>query len=107
MIDFFGRKAKAELAYHKAMLEDAESRIRELADIIRENDQLIYNMAQKTSWPEQRPLFNQLQAGQESRMKAESNRIGAIMQKELIDVYAPRENHKSITQLGSGIKRTS
>lgn len=88
MIDFFGRKARAELAYHRAMLVDAESRIRELADIIRENDQLIYNMAQKTDWPSQRPFFNQLQSGQESRMKAESNRINDIMQEELIKVYS-------------------
>jgi len=94
MIDLFGRKARAELHALRVSLDltridldKAESRIRELADIIRENDQLIYQMAQKTSWDQQRPLFNQLQAGQESRMCAESNRINSILQKELIEVY--------------------
>lgn len=94
MIDFFGRKSRAELAAVQSALEftrndldAANARIRELADIIRENDQLIYQMSQKTSWDQQRPLFNQLQVGQESRMKAESNRINSILRKELIEVY--------------------
>lgn len=95
MIDFFGWKAKAKVeALDRACnilqdeLDARNATIRELADIIRENDQLIYNMAQKTDWPSQRPFFNKLQSGQESRMKAESNRINDIMQKELIKVYS-------------------
>lgn len=98
MIDFFGRKARAELAaeraHNKALLAEnirvttaAEFRMRELADIIRENDLLIWNMSQRTSWPEQRPFFNDLQTGMEARKTAESNRINDIMRKELIGVY--------------------
>lgn len=97
MIDFFGRKAKAKSeALDRAcnILQDElgarNATIRELADIIRESDQLIWQMAQKTSWPEQRPFFNRLQEGQESRMKAESNRINDIMQEELIKVYSSK-----------------
>jgi len=37
------------------------SRIRELADIVRENDQLIYQMANRMNWTEMRPFFNELQ----------------------------------------------
>lgn len=101
MIDFFGRKARAErealqrefndLANRHMRLIDenhnADSRIRELADIIREYDQGIFQMAQKTTWADMRPIFNKLQVGQESRMKAESNRINDILKHELIEVY--------------------
>lgn len=94
MFDLFGRKARAELKRTQDALNDlnlayadSDQRIRELADIIREYDQGIFNMAQKTSWDAMRPIFNKLQAGQESRINAESNRINDILKRELIEVY--------------------
>jgi hypothetical protein len=94
MIDFFGRKARAEITTLNARIDSlnrdliyADDRIRELADIIRENDQLIWNMAQRTSWAEQRPFFNDLQVGMERRKSDESSRIGEILRHELLEVY--------------------
>lgn len=94
MIDLFGRKARRERDEARRSCEMwkrdhdlAEQHIRELADIIRENDQLIHQMAMLNTWDAMRPLFNELQFGQESRMKAESNRINDIMRTELVEVY--------------------
>jgi hypothetical protein len=61
--------------------------IYEMADAIRNQDQLIYQMSQCTSWEPMRPIFNRLQIDQERRMKAESSRITDILRRELISVY--------------------
>lgn len=71
-------------------IENLEQTIREMADTIRNMDQLIFNMSQQPSWERMRPLFNQLQTGQERRMKEESNRITDIMRRELISVYTKK-----------------
>lgn len=94
MFDLFGRKARVELAAAKARMDDmnlelmhCDDRIRELVDIIRENDQRIFNMSMQSSWDKMRPIFNQMQVGQESRMRNESNRINDILKTELLEVY--------------------
>lgn len=61
--------------------------IREMADTIRGMDQLIYQMSQCPDWPSMRPLFNKLQANQESRQRAESSRINSILRNELLSIY--------------------
>jgi hypothetical protein len=72
------------------VIENQEQTINEMADTIRNMDQLIFQMSRKTDWSSIRPLFNQLQVGQERRMKAESNRISNIMRRELISVYTKK-----------------
>lgn len=68
-------------------IENQAQTIREMADEIREMDQLIYNMSQRLSWEEMRPYFNQLQDKQLSRQRKESDRLADIITKELISVY--------------------
>lgn len=77
-----------EIAYMREVeLPAKDQTIREMADTIRNADQLIFQMSQYTSWDQMRPLFNKLQVGQESRQRAESNRISKILRTELISVY--------------------
>lgn len=99
----FGWKAKyKQLASDYAVLMEAhddrlnviktqEQTIREMADTIRNMDQLIFRMSQCPDWPSMRSLFNELQVGQERRMKKESNRIHDIMRHELISVYTKKD----------------
>lgn len=70
-------------------VEGQDQTIREMADEVRSMDQLIYRMTQCTTWETMRPIFNQLQEKQTKRQIEESNRIGDIMRKELLSVYAP------------------
>jgi len=72
------------------VIENQEQTINEMADTIRNMDQLIFQMSRKTDWSSMRPLFNQLQTDQERRMKTESNRISNIMRRELISVYTKK-----------------
>ena len=57
------------------------------ANMIREMDQLIFQMSQCLSWDTMRPYFNQLQALQETRQKAESAMIGRLVRQRVIEVY--------------------
>lgn len=66
---------------------DKDFIIREMADTIRNMDQLIYDMSQKLGWEQMRPLFLQLLDGTMYRKRRESDRIADIMRKELISVY--------------------
>ena len=77
---------KGELSSKLCAEHDAY--IAEQNHTIREMDQLIYDMSQKSSWETMRPLFNVLQAGQEYRMKQESKRIGHIVIKEIERAYS-------------------
>ena len=72
---------------YKKDVEDREQTIREMADEIRNMDQLIFRMSQCTDWPSMRPIFNELQARQERRQRKESDRITNILRRELISVY--------------------
>ena len=68
-------------------IKHLDQTIREMADEIRNMDQLIYQMSQCTDWSSMRPLFNELQAKQSRRQREESNRITDILRRELISVY--------------------
>lgn len=68
-------------------LEDKTRTIKQMADVIRNMDTLVFQMSQKTSWAEQQPYFAQLQAGMEKRRRQESDRINSILQTELLSVY--------------------
>jgi len=96
----FGRKA-AQIRQLQESLAQADDnythqskRVRELEASelklmgqIREMDQLIFQMAQKTSWDQQRPIFNQLQAQTERRMRLESDRIKQVLIPEMQKAY--------------------
>lgn len=64
--------------------------IKEMADDIRQMDQLIFNMSQCGSWDEMRPHFLNAEALMMQRKKNESSRITDIMRQELIKTYAPK-----------------
>ncbi len=64
-----------------------EQTIKELADVIRSSDQLVFQMSQCTSWPQMQQYFKKLQEGQQARQRAESNRITEILRRELLQVY--------------------
>lgn len=84
-------QAYADLDERDITVSEQSRTIKSMADTIRNMDQLIYRMSQCTSWPAMQPWFAQLQAGQESRQRAESDRITDLMRTELISVYAPKE----------------
>jgi hypothetical protein len=73
---------------------DQSQTIREMADDIREMDQLVYQMSQCMSWESMRPYLTKLQAKATDRQKKESNRIGDIMRRELISVYTKGDPHQ-------------
>ena len=68
-------------------LDRRDETIKELADIIRAHDQLIYSMTKCSDWPTMRPYFTELQRGQCSRQRAESDRITNIIRRELLSDY--------------------
>ncbi len=85
--------ARAYIALKKA-LDDANglrNQVEYLVRTIRDMDQEIWNMSQKTSWDQQRPHFNKLHEATIARKVAESNRIGDILRGELIDTYRPSQ----------------
>ncbi len=67
-----------------AKLEASELR---LMGQIREMDQLIFNMAQCTSWEQMRPIFRELQAPAAKRMRLESDRIKTLLIPEMQKAY--------------------
>lgn len=85
---------------YKALCLDLEQRNRQLANqveylvrTIRDMDQEIWNMSQRTDWNSQRPHYNKLQEGMIARKHAESERINTIIRGEIIDTYAGRPNN--------------
>ena len=101
MFDLFGKKRIRQL---EADLERtiktrdefnvgysaARNQVEYLVRTIRDMDQEIWNMSQKTSWDQQRPHFVKLQDGMTARKVAESNRINDIMRPQLIETYKPK-----------------
>lgn len=86
------RKLEDEIVRLQAEIREQEQIIREMADDIREMDQGIWNMSQKMSWEEQRPIFTSLLKATNLRKIKESNRINSILQRELLEVYTKRPN---------------
>lgn len=60
-----------------------------LIKTIRDMDQEIWNMAQKTSWEQQRPHFVKLQDGMTARKYAENERINSLVMAEIETTYTP------------------
>lgn len=85
----------------EAKLSTARNQIEYLVRTIRDMDQEIYNMGQKTDWPAQRSHFVKLQEGMIARKHAESSRIGDILRGELIETYTPqRTGGVGMTKIG-------
>lgn len=96
----FGRK-QAEINRLKAIIAEQDELIKKLnQDVvkveeselrlmgqIREMDQLIFQMSQRTSWTEQRPFFNDLLSGTNKRMRQESDRIATVLIPEMQKAY--------------------
>jgi hypothetical protein len=80
----------------ETQLRQRENQVEYLVRTIRDMDQEIWNMGQKTAWEAQRPHFVKLHDAMTARKVAESNRIGDILRGELIDTYAPNMAQKRL-----------
>ncbi len=109
MFDLFGKKRIRKLEAHITNLQsiagkhEAERRalsnqIEYLVRTIRDMDQEIWNMSQKTDWNQQRPHFIKLQDDMTARKHAENERINDILRPQLIETYKPG----STKRLGNG-----
>jgi hypothetical protein len=106
-MDLFGRRRIAQLEESLAQKDDeytalasqlraAQNQVEYLVRTIRDMDQEIWNMGQKTDWSQQRSHFMKLHDEMTARKDAESNRIGDILRGELIDTYAPNMLQKRL-----------
>ncbi len=93
MRDFFGTKRIKELERGNERLQNEvrmlKNQVEYLVRTIRDTDQEIWNMGQRTDWVSQRPHFVKLQEGMIARKHAENERISTIIRGELIDTYKP------------------
>lgn len=71
----------------EAKLRVAQNQIEYLVRTIRDMDQEIWNMGQKTDWNQQRPHFLKLHDEMTARKVEESNRIGSLIHGEIINTY--------------------
>lgn len=78
---------EAELYMADKEIKRLELRERELADIIRRQDQLIYTMSQQANWGAMLPTFSKLLEDTRRRMKAESDRMTTILIPEMLKAY--------------------
>ena len=102
MKDLFRKKSLARAEARIAELEVANrqlaNQVEYLVRTIRDMDQEIWNMGQRTDWNSQRPHFVKLEEGMIARKHAENERISSIIRGELIDTYKPNTKqigHKS------------
>jgi hypothetical protein len=77
-------------------LRAAQNQVEYLVRTIRDMDQEIWNMGQKTDWNQQRPHFVKLHDEMTARKVAESKRIGDVLRGELISTYAPNMAQKRL-----------
>jgi hypothetical protein len=109
-MDLFGRKRIAELEATNTNLnrrleqweidwkaqQDAESKahnqVEYLVRTIRQIDDQIFAMSQKTDWLSMRPHFQTLSDGMTARKVTESNRIADILRPQLIETYNEQNN---------------
>lgn len=63
---------------------------------IRDMDQEIWNMSQRTSWEAQRPHFNKLMEGTIARKHAENERINALVTEQIKETYTPPSTMKQL-----------
>lgn len=75
---------EAELYAADLEIKRLELRERELVDIIRRHDQLIYQMGQQSSWETMRPFFQALQKQTAQRQREESNRMTQVLIPEMM-----------------------
>lgn len=76
-MDLLGKKAKAEL-------EQSQVKIRELLQVIRDQDQALYNMSQcAPNWDRIRPFLAEAMVGVDVRRQSESRRINNLILNEL------------------------
>lgn len=87
MFDIFNRRKVRELTDRlESYSNDLDTMAIDnanLRQLLREQDELIWQMSQLSSWTEQRPFFNRLLTATNYRKEAESRRIGNIITKEL------------------------
>ena len=78
-----------ESAQHTAEEGALRNQVEYLVRTIRQMDDQIFAMSQKTDWVSMRPHFQTLSDGMTARKVAESDRIADILRPELIETYKP------------------
>lgn len=87
LIGQLSSKPKTGLAGQVSELEFEQAKNLRLIQQLRQMDQLIFNMALKTSWEEMRPIFVEAKILVDRRMQIESNRIQTLMVEEVKKAY--------------------
>lgn len=88
-VDRLTANLRNESAAHDTEEATLRNQIEYLVRTIRDMDQEIWNMAQRSDWNSMRPHFVKLQDGMTARKYAENGRINDIIRGELIDTYKP------------------
>lgn len=78
------RVAHREWGRTEKLNEELKAQNAHLLRTIQQMDNIIFSMGQCTDWDSMRSHFNQLHEQMTARKVAESNRIGAIIESELI-----------------------
>jgi hypothetical protein len=86
----FIMKLQRESAEFTPQLRAAQNQIEYLVRTIRQMDDQIFAMSQKTDWQQMRPHFQTLCDGMIARKHAESERIGDLLRTQLIETYTPK-----------------
>lgn len=63
---------------------------------LRQMDQIVFRMSQCENWPVMRPIFQELLALTNSRIREESNRIRALLIPVIVETYVNAETTKQI-----------
>jgi uncharacterized coiled-coil protein SlyX len=85
------KKLMRESGTFNTQLRASQNQVEYLVRTIRDIDQELFNMSQRTDWLGMRPYFQKLCDGMTARKVAESDRIGDIMRQQLIETYTPRD----------------
>jgi len=82
-------KLQRESAEFVPQLRASQNQVEYLVRTIRQMDDQIFAMSQRTDWVSMRPHFQTLSDGMTARKVAESDRIADILRPELIETYKP------------------
>ncbi len=75
----------------EARLKASQNQVEYLVRTIRQMDDQIFAMSQKTDWGQMHPHFLTLSDGMTARKVVESDRIGDILRPQLEATYAPSQ----------------
>lgn len=83
-------RLESDLRVSNERSQALQAQVEYLVRTIRDMDQEIFNMSQRTSWEAMRPHFVKLQEEMTARKVAESKRIAEILRPGIISTYQPK-----------------